>query len=73
MQKEKFASQADSEVLMAMRAIAESEGKQFQAVLDEAMRDFIEKRRNGKPRSHVMSAFADSLKEFDELYKKLAQ
>jgi hypothetical protein len=73
MQKEKFASQADPEVLAALRAIAEKEGRQFQSLIDEALRDIIEKKRNDKPRPHVIIAYQQSLKEFDELYRKLAQ
>lgn len=37
--REKFSSQASPEVLAALRQIAESEGRQFQVVLDEALRD----------------------------------
>jgi len=33
---EKFSSQAASDVLLAMIRIAESQGRQFQAVLDDA-------------------------------------
>ena len=40
--REKFSSQAAPEVLAALRQIAESQGRQFQAVLDEALRDYID-------------------------------
>lgn len=73
MQKEKFASQANPEVLAALRAIAEKEGRQFQSVLDEALRDLIEKKRTDKPHPHVLAAFEESLKAFDDSYRKLAQ
>ena len=39
--REKFSSQAAPEVLAALRQIAENQGRQFQAVLDEALRDYI--------------------------------
>ena len=71
--KEKFASQADSDVLAKLRAIAATEGRQFQAVLDEALRDYIEKKRTGKPRAHVLTALGDSIGDFDELYRRLAK
>lgn len=71
--REKFSSQASPEVLAALRQIAESEGRQFQVVLDEALRDYIERKAQGRPRRHVMEAFADSLGEFDRLYRELAK
>ncbi len=70
--REKFSSQAAPEVLQALRTIAESQGRQFQAVLDEALRDYIERQQKESPRRHVMAAFASSLDEFDHLYRELA-
>jgi protein-disulfide isomerase-like protein with CxxC motif len=70
---QKFSSQAAVEVLAEMRRIAESQGRQFQSVLDEAMRDYIDRQQTEKPRRHVMAAFANSLTEFDELYAALAK
>mgnify|MGYP000440916331 CR=1 FL=1 len=71
--REKFSSQAAPEVLQALRTIAESQGRQFQAVLDEALRDYIERQQKESPRRHVMAAFASSLDEFDHLYRELAK
>lgn len=71
--REKFSSQAAPEVLAALRRIAESQGRQFQAVLDEALRDYIDRHQKDRPRRHVMAAFAESMKEFDELYRELAK
>lgn len=70
---QKFSSQAAPEVLAEMRKIAESQGRQFQSVLDEAMRDYIERQQSQKTRRYVLAAFADSLSEFDELYAALAK
>lgn len=70
---QKFSSQAAPEVLAEMRKIAESQGRQFQSVLDEAMRDYIERQQSQKARRHVLAAFADSLAEFDDLYAALAK
>ena len=70
--REKFSSQAAPEVLTAMRQIAERQGHQFQAVLDEALRDYID-RQQQHVRRHVMMAFAASLDEFDDLYRELAK
>ena len=71
--REKFSSQAAPEILAALRRIADSEGRQFQAVLDEALREYIERKGNGRPRRHVLEAFAESLNEFDSLYRELAK
>ena len=71
--REKFSSQASPEVLSALRQIAESQGRQFQAVLDEALRDYIDRQQKERPRRHVVSAFAASVAEFDSLYSELAK
>jgi len=69
----KFATQADPKVLEEVRAIASREGKQLQNVIDEALRDFIEKRKRGKPRPEVLTALGESLAEYDALYRELAK
>lgn len=70
---QKFATQADPDVLEAVRAIAVKEGKQFQSIIDEALRDFIEKRKRGTPRPEVLTALGESLAEYEVLYKELAK
>jgi hypothetical protein len=42
-------------------------------VLDEALRDYIDRQQKERPRRHVLSAFAASLEEFDSLYRELAK
>lgn len=71
--REKFATQVNSEILSAVRSIAQNEGRQIQSLIDEALADFIEKRKNGKPRAHVMAAYEASHEKYAELYKKLAR
>ena len=71
--REKFATQINSEILSAVRALAEKEGRQLQALMDEALADLIEKRKNSKPRPHVMAAYLASLEKFAPVYKKLAE
>lgn len=60
-------------MLAELRQIAEKQGRQFQAVLDEALRDYIDRQQTKQPRRHVMAAFAASLDEFDSLYRELAK
>lgn len=71
--REKFATQVDAKTLAAVRRLAEKEGRQLQSVVEEALIDLLEKRRVGKPRAHVMSAYQRSHESFGELYKKLAR
>jgi Flp pilus assembly protein TadB len=71
--KEKFATQVTSEILAEVRALAHSEGRQLQALVDEALADLIEKRKNTRPRGHVMSAYASSHENYAELYRSLAK
>jgi predicted transcriptional regulator len=69
----KFSSQADPEVLKGLQEIATCEGRQFQAVLGDAMREYLTQRRQQAPRRNVLEAFQESLKERDELYRSLAK
>ena len=57
----------------AVRKLAEEEGRQLQALVDEALADLIEKRKHGKPRQHVMASYLASHEKYGELYKKLAK
>jgi hypothetical protein len=71
--KQKFATQVDPELIEAVRDLAKVEGRQVQSLVDEALNDLIEKRRLGKPRTHVMAAYRSSLGQYGKLYKKLAE
>jgi predicted transcriptional regulator len=69
----KFSSQADPEVLDGLQDIATREGRQFQAVLGDAMREYLALKRQHAPRRDVLEAFKESLEERDELYRSLAK
>ena len=71
--REKFATQVDAQTLSAVRKLAQSEGRQIQALVDEALSDLIEKRKQVKPRPKVMAAYDASHGQFGALYKKLAE
>jgi hypothetical protein len=71
--REKFATQVNSEILASVRTLAQSEGRQLQALIDEALADLIEKRKNSRPRAHVMAAYQASHEKYSELYKQLAK
>ena len=71
--REKFATQVNSEILAIVRNIAQSEGRQLQALVDEALTDLIEKRKNLRPRENVMATYVASHEKYSELYQKLAK
>ena len=69
----KYSSQAEPEVLEAMQAIANREGRQLQSVLGEAMREYLARKQQQAPRRNVLEAFQESLREREELYRSLAK
>jgi len=69
----KFSYQADPEILEALQAIADQEGRQLQSVLGEAMREYLARKHSKQPRRNVLEAFEQSLRERDELYRSLAK
>jgi hypothetical protein len=73
MAREKFATQVDTDILAAVRTLAHEEGRQLQALVDEALSDLVEKHRQTRPRQHVIAAYLASHEKFGSLYKKLAE
>jgi hypothetical protein len=71
--REKFATQVDSQILATVRSLAQQEGRQLQSLIDEALTDLIDKHKNARPRPHVMGAYLASHEKFGPLYKKLAE
>jgi len=71
--REKFATQVDGEILSHVRRLAAQEGRQLQSLVEEALADLLEKRKQAEPRAHVMAAYRKSIENYGELYKKLAQ
>ena len=69
----KFSSQAAPEVIDALKQISEAEGRQLQSIIDEALRDYIDRRQTSRPRQHVLAALGSSIAEFDQLYRDLAK
>ena len=72
-QREKFSSQLDPELLTAVRDHAQRNGRQFQSVLEQALSEYLDRHLANRPRTHVMEALGLSMDEFTELYEKLAQ
>ena len=72
-QREKFSSQAAPELLSKMREIAKDDGRHFQAVLEDALRDYIEGREQQKVRPEVMAHYRASVERNRLLAELLAQ
>jgi hypothetical protein len=60
-------------MLDKVRSLAQQEGRQIQALVEEAFSDLIEKRNNSRPRPHVMGHYLASHEKYCSLYKKLAE
>ena len=71
--REKFSSQASPELLAAMRDIARTDGRHFQAVLEDAMRGYVEHRARQKVRPEVMAHARASIEKNRLLYELLAR
>jgi hypothetical protein len=72
--RQKFATQVDVELLTAVRELAQAEGRQIQAVVEEALREHLEARRGGLgARQCVVEAYLKSTERYAGLYKKLAE
>ena len=69
----RFSSRADSKVLKELRELAAREGRQFQAVLGEALREYLSRKANEAPRKNVLEAFHDSVEERHQSYRSLAK
>ena len=71
--REKFSSQAAPELLEAVREIARKEGRQFQVVLEDALREYITNRDQQKPNPVFMAHARASMERNRRLLELLAQ
>jgi mannose/cellobiose epimerase-like protein (N-acyl-D-glucosamine 2-epimerase family) len=71
--RENFATQVTAERLSAMRELSVAEGRQIEALVEDAFTDLVEKRKKANPRPHVMEAYLASHEKYAPLYKKLAE
>ena len=56
-----------------MREVARNEGRHFQAVLEDAMREYLDNKARQKVRPEVMAHFHASLERNRRLYELLGQ
>ena len=71
--RRKFATQVASALLDELRTLARDEGREIQALVDEAITGLIEQRRQATARPHVMTAYQRSHARFAPLYETLAK
>ena len=71
--REKFSSQAPPDLLAAMRKVARDGGRHFQAVLEDAMQEYLDNKAQSKVRPEVMAHYRASLEKNRRLYELLAQ
>ena len=69
----KFSSQAEPELLSKMREVARSEGRHFQAVLEDAMREYLDSKAQTRVRPEVMAHYRASVEKNRRLAELLAQ
>ncbi len=68
-----FAAQLAPDLLEALQHVSAREGRNIQAILDEALRAYLKERQATKPREHVLDALQASIKEYGSLYEALAK
>jgi metal-responsive CopG/Arc/MetJ family transcriptional regulator len=71
--RQKFASQAPADLLEEVRRIAREDGRQLQAVIEDALRAYVDERRGQRPRAEVLAHLQASVAEHRELYRRLAE
>ena len=70
---QKFSSQARPELLEEVRVIAAAEGRQFQSVLDEALAEWVERKKGESPRPETIAHLKASIARHRTLYEELAK
>lgn len=71
-ERERLSNRVDTELLAALREVARREGRRFNTVLEDAMREYIATRVEQGPRPFVMAHFEASVEKNRRLGKALA-
>ena len=71
--KEQFTGQASPALLASLREIARSEGRDFEATLDDAMRLYAECKTGSEMQPDAIAHFRSSLERNRRLYELLVQ
>jgi hypothetical protein len=73
MAREQFATQVESELLQEMRDLAQEDDRRLEALVNDALAEYIERRHRERTRPHVMAAYESSHDRYASVYKKLAR
>lgn len=73
MAREKLATDIETELLAQLRALARQDGRDLNAVVDQALAEYVARRKSGAARAHVMDAYESSHARYAEVYRKLAE
>ena len=71
--QDNLSDQLSANVLASIQKIAAIEGREVQALLDEALQEYIDRKTKAQASQKVLNAFAESIAEFDSLYTELAK
>ena len=71
--REEVTIQAEAALLARLRQIASDDGREFQAVMDDAIRVYVESRTQNRISAEVEAHFQASMERHGRLYKLLAQ
>lgn len=72
-EREKFATQMDSEMLAQLRELSKVEGRQIQALVEEAVAALLKSRKADERRSRIMELHDQSMARYGEVYRELAK
>ncbi len=72
-EREKFATQMDSEMLAQLRELSKVEGRQIQALVEEAVAALLKSRKADDRRSRIMELHDQSMARYAEVYRELAK
>ena len=68
---EKLATQVDPVVLDGIRSLARQEGRQLQALVEEALADFVEQRKSSRSRPNLIAEYYAGRDKYRALSQKL--
>ncbi|NBV54759.1 MAG: hypothetical protein EBR79_03500 [Proteobacteria bacterium] len=70
---QKFATQIDAEVLEQFRALAANQGRKLQAVIGEALSQYLQTQQNQAIRPQVLQTFRQNQAQFGDVYSALTR
>jgi len=71
--REKFSTQMDSDLLSELKYVAKSEGRQIQAVVEEAVEQYVAENSTARPNPKIMAAAAEATKKYAKTLAYLAK